>query len=65
MAKWEYRVTSLAPTGKGSPMADSEDWQTWLDRYDQEGWEFVGQIQRWWNDRAIPQQFYVFRRERT
>ncbi len=60
--KWEYTVTTLSPTGKDSPVAGSDDYSEWLNARDAEGWEFVGYLPRYWRDRDIPQQFYVFRR---
>lgn len=60
--KWEYRVTMHSPTGQDSPVAGSEDYTAWFNREDEAGWEFVGYLPRFWNDRPTPQQFYVFRR---
>lgn len=60
--RYEYDVTSICPVGYDSPMPDSEDLKTWLNNRSKEGWEFVSPFYRFWNDRPIPQQFYIFRR---
>ena len=60
--QWKYRVTSLTPTGINSPVASSEDWERWLNYEQDKGWEFVGQIIRYWRDQDFPQTFYVYRK---
>lgn len=60
--KWQYHVTTVTPVGHDSPLAGPDEWQDWLNRYDERGWEFVGPVYRHWRDRDTPQQFYVFRK---
>lgn len=44
-----------------SPMMDSRDYELRLNALDEEGWEFVGFGQKWWNARDHPETVWIFR----
>lgn len=62
LRKWEYRVTApMLPEGATSPVMDHRQMESWLNRMDEQGWEFVGYGAKHWNDGTV-QSWWIFRR---
>ena len=66
MPKYDYKVTSpdLPPNAK-SPVMDYQQMTWWLNEMASVGWEFVSYGQTYWHAKEIPQQWWIFRRERN
>lgn len=63
--KYEYWVTQpMLPSNAPSPIMDSQQMTDWLNLMDEHGWEFVGYGQKWWHDKDIPQEWWIFRKPR-
>lgn len=61
--KWLYSVRqNMLPPGATSPVPAGDDIEWWLNRMDEEGWEYVGPAVRSWNQPETIFTWFVFRR---
>ena len=63
--KYEYLATSPElPLGATSPVMNSSEMTDWLNYMAKHGWEFVGYGQKWWHNSNIPQDWWIFRKQK-
>ena len=61
--KFTYLATTpTLPDGATSPVMDCDQMTSWLNDMADQGWEFVGYGQKWWQRSPVPQEWWIFRR---
>lgn len=66
MSKYKYKCArpELPPNAE-SPVMDNRQMEFWLNRMDENGWEFVGYAQKQWvGPSPFIQDWWIFRKEK-